>query len=130
MRERYLRQLGRNAPRGASAGIAGADEARQETRERVKMASTQFKVKFEGVTVAQFVSAHLAIHFVNSIPGQDFVINYDNRTNLWNTAKEGTPSLDEILKREQKFNEESDARFQAKMEKFRKAREEAGVRIY
>lgn len=94
------------------------------------MASTQFKVKFEGVTVAQFVSANLAIHFINSLPGRDFIINYDNRTNLWNTAKEGTPSLDEILKREQKFNEESDARFQAKMEKFRKAREEARVRIY
>ncbi len=80
-----------------------------------------YKVKFQGNTIAQFATANLAAHFVGTLSNNDFIINYNNSTNVWNTAKEGTPVVDVIEKRGEKFCAEQDARFNEKWDAFKQA---------
>jgi hypothetical protein len=77
-----------------------------------------YKVKWQGNTVAQFAGSNLAVHFVNSIPGEDFIINYENRKDVWDTSKEGTPIQRIIDERVSKFNEEQENKFNEKMAKY------------
>ncbi len=83
------------------------------------MAYTPYKVKFQGNTIAQFATASLAVFFVESVPDKSnqFIINYDNRKNVWDTAKEGFVGLNAgiINLRVDTYLDESNARFEKKM---------------
>ena len=82
-----------------------------------------YKVKFEGNTIAQFENSTLAVHFIKSFPQTiDFILNFNNTKTVWDTAKEGIPSVLKIDERVEKFCAEQDARFEAKMARFQSAR--------
>jgi hypothetical protein len=81
-----------------------------------------YKVKFQGNNIAQFATANLAVHFIKSLPANDFVINYNNFKTVWDTAKEGTPNAEVIEEKVEKIWEERDAKFDAKMASFQSAR--------
>jgi hypothetical protein len=82
-----------------------------------------YKVKFQGNTVAQFATAALAVNFIKSLPGSNhFVINYDNKTNVWNTAEQGVPNIYDVEQKVEEFRAKQDARFEAKMASFASAR--------
>lgn len=94
-----------------------------------KKMATLYKVRQNDEMVAQFSSATLATHFVKSIPNFNFVINYDNRKVLWDTAKEGTPNLAEILNRANSYKAKRKAKYEATIAELRELAEKTSKGI-